>query len=69
MTDLTLQQLRDELAPIKAQLEALPKMRAQLDGLPLIGRKLSVIEQELRSLKAAFNDFALERLLSEQSKS
>lgn len=40
--------LRDELAPI----------RAQLDGVPLLNRKLTVIEQQIRMLKSAFNDFA-----------
>jgi ubiquinone biosynthesis protein UbiJ len=40
--------LRAELAPI----------RAQLDGLPLISRSLVVLQQEVRALKAAFNDFA-----------
>lgn len=49
MTELTLEQLRAELAPI----------RAQLDGLPLLNRKLAVIEQQARMLKAAFNEFAL----------
>jgi hypothetical protein len=34
-------------------------MRAQLDGLPLINRAVTVLQQESRSLKAAFNDFAL----------
>jgi hypothetical protein len=48
MTDLTLEALRAELAP----------MRAQLDGLPLIVRTLTVLQQETRALKAAFNDFA-----------
>jgi chromosome segregation ATPase len=33
-------------------------MRAQLDGLPLINRAVTVIQQEVRSIKAAFNDFA-----------
>lgn len=41
--------IRDELAP----------MRAQLDGLPLISRNLTVLHQEVRALRAAFNDFAL----------
>jgi ubiquinone biosynthesis protein UbiJ len=41
--------LREELAPI----------RAQLDGLPIINRSLVVLQQDMRSLKAAFNDFAL----------
>ncbi len=48
MTDLTLENLRSELAPI----------RAQLDGLPVINRALTVLQQDMRSLKAAFNDFA-----------
>jgi prefoldin subunit 5 len=49
MTELTLETLRAELAP----------MRAQLDGLPLMSRKLTVVQQEVRAIKAAFNDFAL----------
>lgn len=48
MTELTLELLRQELAP----------MKAQLDGLPFINRSLSVIQQDLRALRAAFNDFA-----------
>jgi hypothetical protein len=48
MTEVTLEALRAELAP----------MRAQLDGLPLIARSLTVLQQETRALKAAFNDFA-----------
>ncbi len=48
MTDLTLENLRSELAPI----------RAQLDGLPVINRALTVLQQDMRSLRAAFDDFA-----------
>ena len=48
MTDLTLESLRNELAPI----------RAQLDGLPVINRALTVLQHDMRSLRAAFNDFA-----------
>jgi len=33
-------------------------MRAQLDGLPLISRALTVLQQETRALRGAFNDFA-----------
>ncbi len=86
MTDLTLETLRAELAPIRAQLAELAPlrdrldgldaklagldaklagldakvspMRAQLDGLPLINRSLTVLQQETRALRAAFNDFA-----------
>jgi hypothetical protein len=57
--DLTLEALRAELAPIRAELAQLAPMRAQLDGLPLISRKLAVVHQEVRAIRAAFNDFAL----------
>ena len=40
--------LKQELAPLQAK----------LDGLPLISRSLVVLQQDLRSLRAAFNDFA-----------
>ena len=54
--------LRSELAPIAVRLSAieaqLAAMRAHIDGLPLVGRKMAVIEQEIRMLRAAFNDFA-----------
>jgi len=40
--------LRHELEPI----------RAKLDGLPFIHRTLTTLQQEMRALKAAFNDFA-----------
>ena len=69
MTELSLEALRAELQPIReeqARMRAelasirteLSPMRAQLDGLPLIARALTVLQQETRSLKAAFNDFA-----------
>jgi ubiquinone biosynthesis protein UbiJ len=58
MTDLTLENLRSELAPIRAQLDGLPAIRAQLDGLPVINRALTVLQQDMRPLRAAFNDFA-----------
>ena len=37
----------------------LASMRAQLDGLPLISRAVTVVQQDVRALRAAFNDFAL----------
>jgi hypothetical protein len=46
---LTRDDLRAELAPL----------RVQLDGLPLIQRAVTVIQQDVRGLRAAFNDFAL----------
>ncbi len=76
MTDLTLETLRAELAPLRDRLDGLDAklggldarlvdldakvapMRAQLDGLPLINRSLTVLQQETRALRAAFNDFA-----------
>ncbi|HEY1862334.1 MAG TPA: hypothetical protein VGG77_01330 [Roseiarcus sp.] len=48
MTDLTLENLRSELAPIGAQ----------LDELAVINRALTVLQQDMRSLRAAFTDFA-----------
>jgi chromosome segregation ATPase len=68
MTDLTLETLRTELAPLRAELAdvraqvgnldgKVARMRAQLDGLPQIGRALTVLQQETRALRAAFNDF------------
>ena len=54
--------VRAELAPIRTQLDRLrdevAPMRAQLDGLPLINRNVAVIQQEVRALRGAFNDFA-----------
>ncbi len=41
--------LRDEVRP----------MRAHLDGMPMLQRNLTITQQEVRALKAAFNDFAL----------
>lgn len=48
MTELTLDILRAELAPIQAK----------LDGLPLLVRAVNALQQDTRSLRAAFNDFA-----------
>jgi Tfp pilus assembly protein PilO len=48
MADITLEQLRAELAPIKAQ----------LDSIPMQNRALTVLQQDMRALRAAFNDFA-----------
>jgi hypothetical protein len=46
--NVTLEELHAELAPI----------RAVLDGLPLIGRSITVLQQDIRALRTAFNDFA-----------
>lgn len=62
---ITIEELRAELAPIRAelsqmkgQLDGLPAIRAQLDGLPVIGRSIDVLQHDVRALRAAFNDFA-----------
>ena len=56
MTDLTLENLRIELAQnLRSELAPI---RAQLDGLPVINRALTVLQQDMRALRAAFNDFA-----------
>jgi hypothetical protein len=43
MTTLTLEDLRSELAPIKAA----------VDGIPLMHRSIEVLRQETRALRAA----------------
>jgi hypothetical protein len=48
-------EIKEQIAPIKEQLA---NMQAHLDGLPLLNRSLTVTQQEVRSLRAAFNDFA-----------
>ena len=83
MTDVTLEALREELAPIRAATEALREelapiraaiadlegaiakvqadvaaMRPNVEGIPLIQRAVSVIQQEQRMIKAAVNDLA-----------
>jgi len=67
MTDLDLERLRavlrTELADVQADIRALradvAPMRAHLDGMPMLQRNPTVTQQEVRALKAAFNDFAL----------
>lgn len=55
---ITLEQLRAELAPMKAQLNGLPSIKAQLDSMPMLNRAVTVLQQEVRALRAAFNEFA-----------
>jgi ubiquinone biosynthesis protein UbiJ len=55
MTETDLAQLLEGQREI---LERMKPMAAKLDGLPTINRALTVVQQELRALKAAFNDFA-----------
>jgi predicted nucleic acid-binding Zn-ribbon protein len=69
MTELTLELLREELAPIRAEQAAiraelaairaeLAAMRPLVNGIPLIQRVVSAIQQEQRMLKSAINDLA-----------
>ena len=46
MTDITLEDVRAELAPI----------RARVDGLPLIGEAIAVLQRDVRMVRAAIND-------------
>jgi hypothetical protein len=48
-----------QFTAVEARLAALTSIRAQLDGLPLISRAVTVVQQDVRALRAAFNDFAL----------
>jgi hypothetical protein len=48
-----------QFTAVDARLAALTSIRAQLDGLPLISRAVTVVQQDVRALRAAFNDFAL----------
>jgi prefoldin subunit 5 len=62
MSDLTLEQLRTELAPIIAKIDALQSaidaIRIHTDGLPMLGEAIETLRRDTRSLRAAFNDFA-----------
>ena len=49
----------ERLATVDERLATLALVRAQLDGLPLINRAVTVVQQDVRALRAAFNDFAL----------
>jgi uncharacterized protein involved in exopolysaccharide biosynthesis len=66
LAELIREIMRTELAPMRGQLDGLraqldrlssdvAPMRAQLDGLPIINRTVTVIQQEVRALRAAFN--------------
>lgn len=65
MTDLTLGDLRAELEPIRTRLDSvetklaeLGPIRAKLEGLPMPNRAITVLQQDARSLRSSFNDFA-----------
>lgn len=46
-------------AILRAIERRLGAIEARVDGIPLLNRRTTVIEQEVRMLRAAFNDFAL----------
>lgn len=48
MTELTLETLRAELAPL----------HARVDGLPLLGSAIAALQRDVRMLRAAINDMA-----------
>jgi len=62
MTDLTLETLRAELAPIRKRLDEahqeLVAIRPHVDGLPLIWQAIEAMRHEMRLLRAAINDMA-----------
>lgn len=60
MTELTLEGLRNELAPMRDSLAHLSEGQAfTRNELAFIRRSITALQQDTRALKAAFNDFAL----------
>ena len=55
MTELTLEILRAELAPIHTRLGTI---EARVAGLPLIGAAIETLRQDVRMLRTAINDMA-----------
>jgi hypothetical protein len=53
MTDLTLELLRAELAPIHDRLN---KVEAYVNGVPVIGEAIAVLQRDVRLMRAAIND-------------
>lgn len=54
MTDQELlEAIRAELTPIRARLDAID---ARVNGLPLIGEAIAVLQRDVRLLRAAVND-------------
>jgi hypothetical protein len=57
--DGRLSSVQQRLDAVDERLAVLAPMRAQLDSLPMINRTVTVVQQEVRAVRAAFNDFAL----------
>jgi uncharacterized coiled-coil protein SlyX len=69
MTELTLEALREALAPIRTHLdevrqglaavrEELAGMRPQVAGVPLIWQSIENLRHDFRTMRAALNDMA-----------
>jgi len=60
MTELTLESLRAEIAPIHARLDGLQAelttVCARLDGLPLMSAAIEALRHENRQIRAAINN-------------
>jgi hypothetical protein len=61
MTDLTLEALRAELAPITRRLAAIEPAAA---GIPFIQRGIETLRHEIRQIKFAINDVAAIQMTS-----
>lgn len=51
-----LRPVREDLTGISGRLAAI---EIKVDGLPLLTRAMTVLQHDIRALRAAFNDFAL----------
>jgi hypothetical protein len=51
--------MEERFGSVDERLAVLAPMRAQLDSRPMINRTVTVVQQEVRAVRAAFNDFAL----------
>jgi hypothetical protein len=61
MTNLTLEALREELAPIKGCLD---RIDVHVRGLLIMGRSLETLRHDLRQIRAAVNDLAVLQMTS-----
>jgi hypothetical protein len=55
MSELTLEMLRAELAPIWADLT---RIAARVDGIPVLATAITTLQRDMRMLRAAVNDLA-----------
>lgn len=55
MAELTLEMLRTELAPMRADIHAI---QIVIRGLPLLGQAIETLRHDVRTLRAAINDMA-----------